>query len=110
MKFIFRTIGFIVVVLIILMLVLCYLDAKGLLTGDLGGLVGSLRVLGKQAWAQLRQFFSTSGIGDDAAGLLEQGAEYLRSTPTASQVPTATPGWENNVPTATPEVIIIQTP
>lgn len=102
MKYIFRIIGFVVVVLVLLIMVLCYLDSKGLLTGDLGQLIGSLRVLGGQAWLEIRRFFSTSGIGDDAANLLEQGADYLRATPTPDYM-SATP----DLITPTPQVIVI---
>ena len=80
MKFIFRLIGVIVVLLILLMAVLTYLDSKDLLSGKLERLISSLRVLGKQAWQEILYFMQDSGIAEDAAGLLDQGANYLRDT------------------------------
>ena len=47
MKLIFRLIGFVVVIVILVMAVLCYLDSKGLLNGKLERLISVLRRLGK---------------------------------------------------------------
>ena len=80
MKFIFRLIGILVVLLILLMAVLTYLDSKDLLSGKLGRLISNLRVLGRQAWQEVLLFMQDSGIAEDAAGLLDQGAEYLRES------------------------------
>lgn len=80
MKFVFRLIGILVVLLILLMAVLTYLDSKGLLNGKLEHLISTLRELGKQAWAEIRLFMDDSGIAEDAAGLLDQGADYLRES------------------------------
>lgn len=99
MKFIFRLIGILVVLLILLMAVLTYLDSKDLLSGKLEHLISTLRVLGKEAWVEIRLFMDDSGIAEDAAGLLDQGAEYLRenvephstSQPGADALPTLTP-------------------
>lgn len=99
MKFIFRLIGVLVVLIILLMAVLTYLDSKDLLSGKLEHLISTLRVLGKEAWVEIRLFMDDSGIAEDAAGLLDQGAEYLRenvephetSQPGADAFVTATP-------------------
>jgi hypothetical protein len=99
MKFIFRLIGILVVLIFLLMAVLTYLDSKALLSGKLARLIGSLRVLGKEAWSEIRLFMDDSGIAEDAAGLLDQGANYLResvephitSQPGADALPTVTP-------------------
>ena len=80
MKFIFRLIGIIVVLIILIMAVLTYLDSKALLSGKLERLIGNLRVLGKEAWQEIINFMQDSGIAEDAAGLLDQGANYLRDT------------------------------
>ena len=80
MKFFFRLIGILVVLLIIIMAVLTYLDGKDLLSGKLELLIGNLRVLGKEAWQEILNFMQDSGIAEDAAGLLDQGANYLRDT------------------------------
>ncbi len=89
MKLIFRLIGFVVVIVILVMAVLCYLDSKGLLNGKLERLISVLRRLGKEAWAEIMLFLSDSGIANDAADLLEQGAEYFREgvTPHATERP-----------------------
>ena len=103
MKFIFRLIGVIVVLLILLMAVLTYLDSKDLLSGKLERLIGNLRVLGKQAWQEILYFMQDSGIAEDAAGLLDQGANYLRDTVDPHE--TSKPGSEaffTPVPEATP--------
>ncbi|MCE5188126.1 MAG: hypothetical protein LLF75_02920 [Eubacteriales bacterium] len=99
MKFIFRLIGVLVVLIVLIMAVLTYLDTKDLLSGKLERLIGSLRVLGKEAWVEIRLFMDDSGIAEDAAGLLDQGADYLRenvephqtSQPGADALATATP-------------------
>ncbi len=103
MKFIFRLIGVLLVLLILLMAVLTYLDSKDLLSGKLERLIGNLRVLGKQAWQEILLFMQDSGIAEDAAGLLDQGADYLRDTVEPHE--TSKPGTEaffTPVPEATP--------
>lgn len=103
MKFIFRLIGILVVLLILLMAVLSYLDSKDLLSGKLDRLIGNLRVLGLQAWQEVLLFMQDSGIAEDAAGLLDQGANYLRDTVDPHE--TSKPGSEaffTPVPEATP--------
>ena len=103
MKFIFRLIGILVVLLILLMAVLSYLDSKDLLSGKLERLIGNLRVLGLQAWQEVLLFMQDSGIAEDAAGLLDQGANYLRDTVDPHE--TSKPGSEaffTPVPEATP--------
>lgn len=103
MKFIFRLIGVLVVLLILLMAVLTYLDSKDLLEGKLERLIGNLRVLGKEAWQEVLLFAQDSGIAEDAAGLLDQGADYLRDTVEPHQ--TSKPGsdaFTTPIPEATP--------
>ena len=103
MKFIFRLIGILVVLLILLMAVLTYLDSKDLLSGKLERLISNLRVLGVQAWQEVLLFMQDSGIAEDAAGLLDQGANYLRDTVDPHE--TSKPGSEaffTPVPEATP--------
>ena len=103
MKFIFRLIGVIVVLLILLLAVLTYLDSKDLLSGKLERLIGSLRILGKQAWSEILLFMQDSGIAEDAAGLLDDGANYLRDTVEPHE--TSKPGadaFATPLPEATP--------
>lgn len=115
MRFVFRMIGLIVVVLILLTAVLCYLDSKDLLSGKLGRLIGTTRRLGAEEWAEIRLFFSDSGIAEDAAGLLESGADFLRDgvTPHETEQPgihaldTPTPDF---LPTVTTEPAATPTP
>lgn len=104
LKFIFRLIGIIVVVVILIMAVLCYLDSKDLLSGKLGRLIGVLRILGKEAWSEIRLFMSSSGIAEDAAGLLDQGAAFFRESvePHPTDKPGSHPYTPSPVPTATP--------
>ena len=103
MKFIFRLIGILVVLLILLMAVLTYLDSKDLLSGKLDTLVSKLRVLGKEAWQEILVFMQDSGIAEDAAGILDQGADYLRDTVEPRE--TSKPGvdaFSTPLPEATP--------
>jgi len=103
MKFVFRLIGVLVVLLILLMAVLTYLDSKDLLEGKLERLIGNLRVLGKEAWQEVLLFAQDSGIAEDAAGLLDQGADYLRDTVEPHQ--TSKPGsdaFTTPIPETTP--------
>ncbi len=108
MKFIFQLIGVLVVLLILVMAVLFYLGGKGLLSGKLDQLINSLRVLGKQAWVEIRYFMDDSGIAEDAAGLLDQGADFLRES--VEPHITSKPGTEGAVtptPEPTPTAIVI---
>ena len=103
MKFIFRLIGVLVVLLILLMAVLTYLDSKDLLSGKLDTLVSKLRVLGKEAWQEILVFMQDSGIAEDAAGILDEGANYLRDTVEPHE--TSKPGADalsTPIPEATP--------
>ena len=101
MKFVFRLIGILVVIIIVLMAVLSYLDSKDLLNGKLERLISSLRELGKQAWQEIVLFMQDSGIAEDAAGLLDQGADYLRESIEPHE--TSAPGTEAfSTPAPTP--------
>ncbi len=104
LKFLFRLIGIIVVLMILIMAVLSYLDSKDLLSGKLERLIGVLRRLGKEAWAEIRLFMSDSGIAEDAAGLLDQGADFLRESvePHATDKPGSNPYTPSPEPSATP--------
>ncbi|NLI54236.1 MAG: hypothetical protein GX417_07890 [Clostridiales bacterium] len=99
-KFLFRLIGVLVVLLILIMAVLSYLDAKDLLNGKLDRYISSLRILGKAAWSETMIFMQDSGIAEDAAGLLDQGADYLRDSIEPHE--TSQPGADAFV-TPTPE-------
>lgn len=110
LKFIFRLIGIIVVLMIFVMAVLCYLDTKDLLSGKLERLISVLRRLGKEAWVEIRLFMEDSGIAEDAAGLLDEGADYLRQSvePHATEKPGSNPYTPTpDTPVATPEVYTI---
>ncbi|MDO4572521.1 MAG: hypothetical protein Q4C13_04065 [Clostridia bacterium] len=105
LKFLFRLIGIIVVLMILIMAVLFYLDSKDLLSGKLGRLIGVLRRLGNEAWAEIRLFMSDTGIAEDAAGLLDQGAAYLRDAvePHETDKPGSHPFSPSPAPSPTPE-------
>ncbi len=100
MKLIFRLIGVLVVLIILVMAVLFYLDSKDLLSGKLGRLIGVLRRLGKEAWLEIRYFLDGSGIAEDAAGLLQEGADFLRES--IEPHITSKPGADALTPTADP--------
>lgn len=100
MKLIFRLIGVVVVLLILVMAVLFYLDSKDLLSGKLGRLIGALRRLGKEALLEIRYFMDASGIAEDAAGLLQEGANFLRES--IEPHITSRPGADTLSPTAEP--------
>ncbi|HIU93592.1 MAG TPA: hypothetical protein IAD24_00395 [Candidatus Aphodomorpha intestinavium] len=98
LKPVFQLIGLVVVIAILLLAVLFYLDGKGLLTGELADFIGSLRALFEQIKSVVTSFVHESGIADDAADLLDEGADMLRgATPSPAQdgAPAAT-----NVPVA----------
>ncbi len=101
LKFIFRLIGVLVVLIILLMAVLSYMDSKDLLSGKLERYISSMRVLCKAAWSETIIFMQDSGIAEDAAGLLDQGAEYLRESIEPHE--TSQPG-SDAFSTPTPEV------
>ena len=98
LKPIFQLIGFLVVILILLLAVLFYLDGKDLLSGELADFIGSLRALFDQVKAVVTSFVN------DAADLLDEGADKLRGT-TPAPGTTATP--EQTVP---PLEITVATP
>ena len=132
MKYLFQFIGLAMVLLILLCSVLFYMESKGLLQGEFAAFIHEMRELWLQAKNSSLSFFQTSGIADDAADLLDQGADILRGTesplPEASVTPdqpgilvtpTPTPTSAPTQivlpaltpqPTATPQLIIISTP
>lgn len=86
LKPVFQLIGLVVVIAILLLAVLFYLDGKGLLTGELADFIGSLRALFEQIKSVVTSFVHESGIADDAADLLDEGADMLRgATPSPAQ-------------------------
>lgn len=97
LKPVFQLIGLIVVLLILLLAVLFYLDGKDLLSGELDDFIGSLRALFEQIKSVVTSFVNESGIANDAADLLDEGADKLRGT---TPDPNVTPE-----PDATPEVV-----
>ena len=105
MKFVLQLIGFICVLVILLTAVLFFLDSKDLLRGDLATYVNTLHGLWLQGCDSTNAFFTSSGIKNDAANLLDEGANYLRS-----QSPDAGTADNTPLPTNTPPAIIIITP
>ena len=79
LKGLFRLIGTIVVIIVLVRALLFYLDGKGLLFGRLGDLIHTLRLLGNEAWTALKTFGDETGIVDDASGLLGKGVDMLQS-------------------------------
>jgi len=77
LKGLFRLIGALVVILILVMALLFYLEGQGLLLGDLGTLVRTLRLLGTEAWRAITTFADQSGIAEDAQNLLSRGVDML---------------------------------
>ena len=104
LKFIFRLIGIIVVLLVLVTASLFILDSKGFLSGKLGRLASSLHQLSKEAWKEIRIFVSTTGIADDAADLLDQGSRFFRDSvePHATDKPGAFPYSPNPELSPTP--------
>ena len=116
MKLIFQIIGFVFVALLLIGAVFFFLDSKNLLQGDLGAYVHTMHQYWTDAKNITLSFMQNSGIANDAADILDHGAEILRSPAlTASSdipvtefnVTTATP---SPIPTETPPAIIIITP
>jgi len=103
-KFTLQLIGFIVVLVILVMAVLFFLDSNGFLNGKLGRLVGALRALGKEAWSEIRLFTTDAGFVEDAAGLLDQGAQFLRGSIAVhpTEKPGSNPYTPSPFPAATP--------
>ena len=98
LKGLFRLIGILVVVMVLIIALLCYLDTKGLLFGHLGELVHNLRILGRQAWQALVTFNEETGIVDDAKEVIDSGIDKLEYalephpvTPTPTLLPEITP-------------------
>ena len=116
MKLIFQIIGFVFVALLIVGAVFFFLDSKQLLQGDLGAYVHAMHQHWNDAKNLTLSFMQNSGIANEAADILDHGADMLRSpAPTVSSdisvtefsVVTATP---SPLPTETPPAIIIITP
>ncbi|MBR0444795.1 MAG: hypothetical protein IJK14_05410 [Clostridia bacterium] len=116
MKLILQIIGFIVVVAILFGLVFFFLDSKSLLRGDFANYIHTMHDLWQQAVKSTISFMQSAGIANDAADLLDHGADMLRSIDPSN--PQATPSAEASVgpiiidarPTETPPAIIIITP
>lgn len=92
MKLLLQLMGLVVVVLILLSSVLFYLESKDLLQGELGDFTHQMHEIWMLAKETVLSFLQNSGIADDAADFLDQGAEMLRSTesPQPSELPQAT--------------------
>ena len=88
MKLIFQLIGFLVVIVVLLTAVLFYLDSKDLLSGDLAVVTRTVHTLFTQTKTVLLSFLQNSGIADDAADLLDQGADMLRGGQQPTEAPT----------------------
>lgn len=117
MKLILQIIGFIVVVAILFGLVFFFLDSKSLLRGDFADYIHTMHALWQQAVRSTISFMQSAGIANDAADLLNHGADMLRSidpsSPQATPAPdAASPGTViiDARPTETPPAIIIITP
>ena len=115
MKLLFQLVGFAVILLILLSAVLFYMESQDLLEGDLAEFIRQMRSVWLSAKETILSFLHTSGIADDAADLLDQGADKLRAT--ESPEPSAPPETpEAPVPSAPPEStnfsasIVISTP
>ena len=115
LKGLFRLVGMLVVILILVTALLFYLEGKGVLTGDLGALVRTLRLLGTEAWSAITTFAHQSGIAEDAQELLSKGVDMLGEAIDPSEA-TPSPVPETIItpmPTATPvpyEVMISPVP
>ena len=131
MKYLFQLIGLAMVLLILLCSVLFYMESKALLQGDFALFIREIRTLWLQAKNTSLSFFQRSGIADDAANLLDHGADLLRSSESPSAAVSETPNQPGIIvtptpqpaaptqiilpaltpqPTATPQMIIITTP
>lgn len=97
MKYVFQVIGFAVVIVILVTAVLFYLDSKALLVGDLSDYITEMRQHVTRMRTITFAFVTGTGIADDAANLLQEGADRLRG----DQAPAPTPG--NEIYFATPE-------
>ena len=104
LKFLFRIIGIIAVLMMLMTAVLFFLDSQDFLHGNLGQLIGSLRHLSQEAWTAIRLFVSDTHLADDAAGLLDQGAQFFRDSvePHPTDRPGAHPYSPSPVPLVTP--------
>ena len=116
-KLILQIIGFIVLVAILFGLVFFFLDSKSLLRGDFADYIHTMHALWKQAVKSTVSFMQSAGIANDAADLLDHGADMLRSIdPSNAQATPAPDGASAGPiiidarPTETPPAIIIITP
>lgn len=105
MKFVLQLIGFICILVFLLTAVLFFLDSKDLLRGDLATYIKTMHSLWNQGCDATNAFFTSSGIKNDAANLLDEGANMLRSESPDAGSATADP-----MPSPTPPAIIIITP
>ena len=117
MKLILQIIGFIVLVAVLFGLVFFFLDSKSLLRGDFADYIHTMHALWKQAVTSTISFMQSAGIANEAADILDHGAEMLRSidpnNPQATPAPDAASAGPIIIdarPTETPPAIIIITP
>jgi len=103
MKYLFQLIGLAMVLLILLCSVLFYMESKALLQGDFALFIREIRTLWLQAKNTSLSFFQRSGIADDAANLLDHGADLLRSSESPSAAVSETPNQPGIIVTPTPQ-------
>lgn len=100
MKYVFQVIGFVVVIVILVTAVLFYLDSKALLVGDLSDYITEMRQHVTRMRTITFAFVTGTGIADDAANLLQEGADRLRGEQTPAPAP------DNEIYFATPEPVL----
>ena len=110
MKHVFQVIGLIMVILVLITAVVFYLDSKSLLSGDFGAYIGEMRALFTRMRTITYAFFTGTGIADDAANLLSEGADKLRGLTTSTPEPTYEIIFATPEPTATPAPVSGQAP
>ena len=93
MKLVYRIVGFVVVLAVVLFLLLSFLNSKGLLGEDLANLVNSLSNLGCQAANQVSDYVEESGIEEKATDLWQQGVDKIlgSAAPSDAAQPTEVP-------------------
>jgi len=94
MKFITRVLGFLLIVVVAAFAALFFLESHNMLgNSELADFVRMMHIHYEEVKETTTNFFQNSGIAENAADLMDKGAQKLRESQgsSASQAPAATP-------------------
>lgn len=110
MKYIYQLVGFLLIFCIIAFSVLFFIESNtNILTGDFGDFVRSMHILYEEVKETILSFMQESGIANNAADLMNAGADKLRgkTDPQEPETIIIQPASPSPAPTSAPMQVII---